>query len=137
MKGASQIAPLGVRLPDELKEKVQERAKEHGRSMNAEIVGVIEKSFSEQPNQEALAMKSALEHLQAINELKDQIIASQESSIKSQKETISSLHQTISSLHQTIDAMERSIDAMDRTIKSLEDHVRILQSHVKTLGGNP
>ncbi|HDM8441789.1 TPA: Arc family DNA-binding protein [Yersinia enterocolitica] len=123
MKGASQIAPLGVRLPDELKEKVQERAKEHGRSMNAEIVGVIEKSFSEQPNQEALAMKSALEHLQAINELKDQIIASQESSIKSQKETISSLHQTI--------------DAMDRTIKSLEDHVRILQSHVKTLGGNP
>ncbi|EKN3986545.1 TPA: Arc family DNA-binding protein [Yersinia enterocolitica] len=130
MKGASQIAPLGVRLPDELKEKVQERAKEHGRSMNAEIVGVIEKSFSEQPNQEALAMKSALEHLQAINELKDQIIASQESSIKSQKETISSLHQTI-------DAMDRSIDAMDRTIKSLEDHVRILQSHVKTLGGNP
>lgn len=123
MKGASQIAPLGVRLPDELKEKVQERAKEHGRSMNAEIVGVIEKSFSEQPNQEALAMKSALEHLQAINELKDQIIASQESSIKSQKETISSLHQTI--------------DAMDRSIKSLEDHVRILQSHVKTLGGNP
>lgn len=123
MKGASQIAPLGVRLPDELKEKVQERAKEHGRSMNAEIVGVIEKSFSEQPNQEALAMKSALEHLQAINELKDQIIASQESSIKSQKETISSLHQTI--------------DAMERTIKSLEDHVRILQSHVKTLGGNP
>ena len=130
MKGASQIAPLGVRLPDELKEKVQERAKEHGRSMNAEIVGVIEKSFSEQPNQEALAMTSALEHLQAINELKDQIIASQESSIKSQKETISSLHQTI-------DAMDRSIDAMDRTIKSLEDHVRILQSHVKTLGGNP
>ncbi|HEI6961450.1 TPA: Arc family DNA-binding protein [Yersinia enterocolitica] len=130
MKGASQIAPLGVRLPDELKEKVQERAKEHGRSMNAEIVGVIEKSFSEQPNQEALAMKSALEHLQAINELKDQIIASQESSIKSQKETISSLHQTI-------DAMDRSIDAMERTIKSLEDHVRILQSHVKTLGGNP
>ncbi|CNG64742.1 putative phage regulatory protein [Yersinia enterocolitica] len=123
MKGASQIAPLGVRLPDELKEKVQERAKEHGRSMNAEIVGVIEKSFSEQPNQEVLAMKSALEHLQAINELKDQIIASQESSIKSQKETISSLNQTI--------------DAMERSIKSLEEHVRILQSHVKILGGNP
>lgn len=123
MKGASQIAPLGVRLPDELKEKVQERAKEHGRSMNAEIVGVIEKSFSEQPNQEALATKSALEHLQAINELKDQIIASQESSIKSQKETISSLNQTI--------------DAMERNIKSLEEHVRILQSHVKILGGNP
>ena len=130
MKEAKNIPPTGIRFPDWLKEKVQERAKDHGRSMNAEIVGVIEKSFSEQPNQEVLAMKSALEHLQAINELKDQIIASQESSIKSQKETISSLHQTI-------DAMERSIDAMERSIKSLEDHVRILQSHVKTLGGNP
>jgi plasmid stability protein len=38
MKGASLIAPLGVRIPDELKSKIQEQAKENGRSMNAEIL---------------------------------------------------------------------------------------------------
>ncbi|EMK9143251.1 Arc family DNA-binding protein [Citrobacter freundii complex sp. 2024EL-00238] len=42
MKGASQIAPLGIRLPDELKEKIKERAKINGRSVNSEIVQILE-----------------------------------------------------------------------------------------------
>lgn len=42
MKGASHIAPLGVRLPDDLKQKIQERARRNGRSMNSEIVQILE-----------------------------------------------------------------------------------------------
>lgn len=37
-----------LRIPSELKAKVQESAKEHNRSMNADIVARLEKSF-EQP----------------------------------------------------------------------------------------
>lgn len=36
------IAPYGVRMPAELKEKIGEIAKSNGRSMNAEIVMAIE-----------------------------------------------------------------------------------------------
>lgn len=46
MKGASLIAPLGVRIPDDLKEKIQAQAKSNGRSMNAEIVFLLEQSIS-------------------------------------------------------------------------------------------
>lgn len=42
MKGASLIAPFGLRMPEELKEKIAERAKNNGRSMNAEIVQVLQ-----------------------------------------------------------------------------------------------
>ena len=42
MKGASNIAPLGVRLPDDLKIKIQERARKNGRSMNSEIVQILQ-----------------------------------------------------------------------------------------------
>lgn len=42
MKGASLIAPFGLRMPEELKEKVAERAKKNGRSMNAEIVQILQ-----------------------------------------------------------------------------------------------
>lgn len=45
MKGASLIAPLGVRIPDDLKEKIQSQAKANGRSMNAEIVQILEESI--------------------------------------------------------------------------------------------
>lgn len=46
MKGMRSVAPMGVRIPDELKKKIQEKSKENGRSMNAEIVFLLEKSFS-------------------------------------------------------------------------------------------
>ncbi|WCQ46438.1 YlcI/YnfO family protein [Escherichia coli] len=32
------IAPLGIRIPPEIKEKLKEKAKEEGRSLNSEIV---------------------------------------------------------------------------------------------------
>lgn len=42
MKGMRNIAPFGLRMPDELKEKIQERAKANGRSMNSEIIQILE-----------------------------------------------------------------------------------------------
>lgn len=36
------IAPYGVRMPTELKEKLQELAKKNGRSLNSEIVRILE-----------------------------------------------------------------------------------------------
>lgn len=46
MKGASMIAPLGVRLPEELKDKIKDLAKDNGRSVNAEIVVLLEGMIS-------------------------------------------------------------------------------------------
>lgn len=43
MKGASQIAPFGLRMPEALKDAIAERAKANGRSMNAEIIHILEK----------------------------------------------------------------------------------------------
>lgn len=36
------IAPYGVRMPAELKERLQARAKRNGRSMNSEIVQILQ-----------------------------------------------------------------------------------------------
>lgn len=41
MKGMRNIAPFGLRMPDELREAVAERAKRNGRSMNAEILIIL------------------------------------------------------------------------------------------------
>lgn len=46
MKGASNIAPLGVRLPEELKSALQDRAKRNGRSMNSEIVQILQDAIA-------------------------------------------------------------------------------------------
>ncbi|MCV5791695.1 Arc family DNA-binding protein, partial [Escherichia coli] len=38
MKGARDISPLGIRIPDYLKKRIQQEADKNGRSMNSEIV---------------------------------------------------------------------------------------------------
>lgn len=50
MKGASLIAPFGLRMPEELKEKISERAKSNGRSMNAEIVQILQDALDKNEN---------------------------------------------------------------------------------------
>ncbi|AUU38622.1 Arc family DNA-binding protein [Proteus mirabilis] len=47
MKGMRNIAPFGLRMPDELKEKIQERAKANGRSMNSEIIQMLQYAIDE------------------------------------------------------------------------------------------
>lgn len=49
MKGASLIAPFGLRMPEELKVRLAARAKDNGRSMNAEIVQILEDAVSDEP----------------------------------------------------------------------------------------
>ncbi|GJK86602.1 MULTISPECIES: Arc family DNA-binding protein [Citrobacter] len=46
MKGMRNIAPFGLRMPDELREAIAERAKRNGRSMNSEIVQILENAIS-------------------------------------------------------------------------------------------
>lgn len=71
MKGASQIAPLGVRIPDELKEKIQARARKNSRSMNSEIVHILESAFTnEDPEpQKQLSLLQIQEKLLKITEI--------------------------------------------------------------------
>ncbi|MDE7904204.1 Arc family DNA-binding protein [Enterobacter cloacae] len=52
------IAPYGVRMPAELKEKVAEIAKGNGRSMNAEIVMAIEAWVSHHERKEGVEVTS-------------------------------------------------------------------------------
>lgn len=42
---ARDIAPLGIRLPPEIKEKLKEKAREEGRSLNSEVVQRLIKSL--------------------------------------------------------------------------------------------
>ncbi|MFL6616012.1 MAG: Arc family DNA-binding protein [Pantoea agglomerans] len=46
MKGASQIAPFGLRMPEDLKEIIAERAAKNGRSMNSEIILTLMKDLA-------------------------------------------------------------------------------------------
>jgi len=54
MKGASLIAPFGLRMPEDLKDKISERAKANGRSMNAEIVQILQDALGENENHTAV-----------------------------------------------------------------------------------
>ncbi len=71
-------AQYNLRWPDELKEKIAQSAKEHNRSMNADIVARLEKSFEPELNPtetfEFEAMKRIyLEQSAQIKELRDML----------------------------------------------------------------
>lgn len=74
------IAPYGVRMSAELKEKVQERAKRNGRSMNSEIVQILEDAINEKVNEPSLLEKecniplSEIQLLYIINKVKESIL---------------------------------------------------------------
>ncbi|MDF7631463.1 Arc family DNA-binding protein [Erwiniaceae bacterium L1_55_4] len=46
MKGMRNIAPFGLRMPDELRDAITARAKANGRSINSEIVQILEDAVS-------------------------------------------------------------------------------------------
>jgi len=108
MKGASLIAPLGVRIPDDLKEKIQSQAKENGRSTNAEIVQILENSLTSSSDREVEELKSIVAH-------KDELLKKMQEIIELQKESMSH---------------------MESTISSLKSHVSILEDHVTFLKKN-
>jgi hypothetical protein len=45
MKGMRNIAPFGLRMPEELREAIQQRAKNNGRSINSEIVQILQETI--------------------------------------------------------------------------------------------
>lgn len=45
MKGMRNIAPFGLRMPEELREAIQQRAKNNGRSINSEIVQILQETL--------------------------------------------------------------------------------------------
>ncbi|MGM1347650.1 Arc family DNA-binding protein [Serratia liquefaciens] len=62
MKGMRNIAPFGLRMPDELRESITERAKANGRSINAEIVQMLEDGLSRSEDSMVIdQLKAALE----------------------------------------------------------------------------
>lgn len=64
MKGASQIAPFGLRMPEDLKTAIAERATRNGRSMNAEIVQILQDALAEEES-DSNDSKGAWENLDA------------------------------------------------------------------------
>ena len=52
-----------LRLPPELKEKIQESAKQLNRSMNADIVARLEQSFEHQENSDITQLKQQIERM--------------------------------------------------------------------------
>lgn len=97
MKGASLIAPLGVRIPDDLKEKIQEKAKSNGRSMNAEIIFLLEQS---------LHLVDAEKHNEKLHELAE------------------SRGALIEKLQTIIQLQERNLDLAYEQISLLKHHIK-------------
>lgn len=54
-----------VRLPDGLRERLQQRAKLNDRSMNAEVVSMLENGLSNRPESEIEALTREYEKLQS------------------------------------------------------------------------
>lgn len=63
MKGASNIAPMGVRIPDDLKDKIQERARRNGRSMNSEILKILQDAISDESAQDTVMLDKAITNI--------------------------------------------------------------------------
>lgn len=60
--GGNLTTQYNLRWPDELKEKIAQSAKEHNRSMNADIVARLEKSFEdEKPPTQYVDISKALD----------------------------------------------------------------------------
>lgn len=70
-------AQYNLRWPDELKEKISQSAKEHNRSMNADIVARLEESFSSQDNESLemhLTMQAYKDQSKELKELKEMVL---------------------------------------------------------------
>lgn len=71
MKGMRSIAPFGLRMPDELKEKIQERAKANGRSMNSEIIQILEDAVGGDGNESSKLVAAGILAYMKVNKGKD------------------------------------------------------------------
>jgi ATP-dependent DNA ligase len=63
-----------LRIPEELKQKVERAADQSHRSMTAEIVARLESSFEQPNHDEVEALKRALEHSERLRELEGRVL---------------------------------------------------------------
>ena len=61
--GGNLTTQYNLRWSDELKEKIAQSAKEHNRSMNADIVARLEESFSQNQNDFNAGYNSCMVHM--------------------------------------------------------------------------
>lgn len=86
---------MGVRIPDELKEKIQEQAKLSGRSMNAEIVSILESSFTNTEKVQDEEFEKLIESYKDRFLIMDKLIKTQANALELSSEQISLLKQLI------------------------------------------
>ncbi|EWS70735.1 Arc family DNA-binding protein [Vibrio vulnificus] len=61
------INPFGLRMPSDLKDKLEEEAKKNMRSLNAELVARLEKSVEGDVRLEDLSEKDAFQQILQVN----------------------------------------------------------------------
>lgn len=89
----STVVTLKVRVTPEFREKLVTTAKENNRSMNAEIVDRLEKSFLDIPN-----IPASFHTLTSTLDNAAKVIENQEKTIAEQKKTIESLTKSFDDL---------------------------------------
>ena len=90
MKGASSITPLGIRMPEELKAKIQESANKNGRSVNSEVISLLEIALSGSgiSDREDSQSKVVIEELNKTVQQLVNIMSAQNESIELYKEQV-------------------------------------------------
>lgn len=116
MKGASQIAPLGVRIPEDLKDRIQVQAKENGRSTNAEILQILENSFTTNSGVSEKNINDLISHYETTIRLKDEISDIHKNTISHMESTISSLESHVNTLNTHIDILRKYIEMLEKKI---------------------
>lgn len=66
MMGISEMGPIGVRLPEKLRNLIDEAAKANSRSRNSEIVARLSSSFEKIPNGYKVAESDPVAYIERI-----------------------------------------------------------------------
>lgn len=128
------IAPFGLRLQPELKERVELSAKENGRSMNAEITARLEKSF--EPPQKALNLEVenqavALRSRVDTMNMRLEVIRSRADSLDIRRRMVVAEAQTFADAT-TIEELERA-KATAKQLHEIESEIARIDEEMKTL----
>lgn len=129
-----QIAPFGLRMLPELKEKIESAARESGRSMNAEIVARLEQTFKVYADSETRMVGTSFAKPLALDFLGEQIqlelaVASLDSQARISLKKLQKVQAAIAKIESSILNAEAHDDqALLRTLESqLHDEMKWLR----------
>lgn len=100
------IAPFPVRLPYELREKLDAACRDAGRSLNSEIIDRLEKSF---PNIDQMIINHRAEEIREIDV------------------ALMGLHKEAQTMHALL--LQRDDEHIRHTLKRTEERIRVLNHH--------